>query len=220
MLTVSTEHISKTPGVCGGKACIAGHRIRVMDVMIWHEMSGMTPAQIVEQYPTISVADVHAAIAYYLDHREEIEADIRRGHEVEEKYRQFWPSKVQAKLAKNSSYPKPSESQQAVQVIEIDILEIVARAVQEGLTPAQIAEKYPFLVGEQEGLTPAQIAEKYPILVAESMQAVLAFYRQHRVELDAERDELNRQDRIKSRWTSSLYATLQTGVETPEKRGG
>lgn len=101
MLTVSTEHISKTPGVCGGKACIAGHRIRVMDVMIWHEMSGMTPAQIVEQYPTITVADVHAAIAYYLDNREEIEADIRRGYETEEKYRHLWPSKLQAKLDAN-----------------------------------------------------------------------------------------------------------------------
>jgi uncharacterized protein (DUF433 family) len=97
-MTVSVEHISKTPGVCGGKACIAGHRIRVMDIMIWHEMSGMTPAQIVEQYPSITVADVHAAIAYYLDHREEIEADIRRGYEVEEKYRHLYPSQVQAKL--------------------------------------------------------------------------------------------------------------------------
>jgi uncharacterized protein (DUF433 family) len=27
-VNVSKEHITKTPGVCGGKACIAGHRIR------------------------------------------------------------------------------------------------------------------------------------------------------------------------------------------------
>jgi hypothetical protein len=72
-----------------------------MDVMIWHEMSGMTPAQIVEQYPTITVADVHAAIAYYHDNREEIEADIRRGHEMEAKYRPPGPSKLQAKLDAN-----------------------------------------------------------------------------------------------------------------------
>lgn len=101
MLTISVEHISKTPGVCGGKACIAGTRIRVMDVMIWHEMSGMTPAQIVEQYPTANLAGVHAAIAYYLDHRDEIEGDIRRSHEVEEKYRHLASKKLQAKLDAN-----------------------------------------------------------------------------------------------------------------------
>jgi hypothetical protein len=62
-------------------------------------MSGMTPAQIVEQYPTADLAGVHAAIAYYLDHRDEIEADIRRDHETAEKYRQMFPSKLEAKLA-------------------------------------------------------------------------------------------------------------------------
>src|SRR5436309_2339580 len=36
------KHISKTPGVCGGKACIAGHRIRVMDIVVLHEMRGMS----------------------------------------------------------------------------------------------------------------------------------------------------------------------------------
>ncbi len=39
---MTTERITKTPGVCGGKACIAGHRIRVMDIVIWHEHMGMS----------------------------------------------------------------------------------------------------------------------------------------------------------------------------------
>ena len=34
MTVVSKEHIAKTPGICGGKACIAGHRIRVMDIVV------------------------------------------------------------------------------------------------------------------------------------------------------------------------------------------
>lgn len=34
------EHITKTPGVCGGKACISGHRIRVLDIVVWHEQRG------------------------------------------------------------------------------------------------------------------------------------------------------------------------------------
>ena len=37
MENVLTQHITKTPGVCGGRACIAGHRIRVMDIVVWHD---------------------------------------------------------------------------------------------------------------------------------------------------------------------------------------
>jgi len=74
---VNRQYITKTPGVCGGRACIAGHRIRVMDIVVLHERRGMCPEEIVYQYPTITLAEVHAALAYYFDHREEIEADFR-----------------------------------------------------------------------------------------------------------------------------------------------
>lgn len=97
MAVISTEHITKTPGMCGGKACIAGHRIRVLDVAIYHDI-GKTPAEIVEMFPSITEADVHAAIAYYLDHREEIEEDSRRAHEVADSHRARFPSKLKGKL--------------------------------------------------------------------------------------------------------------------------
>jgi uncharacterized protein (DUF433 family) len=94
MTSISVEHISKTPGVCGGKACIAGHRVRVLDIATLYEGAGLTPQQIVERLPTITLADVHAAIAYFLDHREEIEAESQRAHEVAEQYRERFPSKL------------------------------------------------------------------------------------------------------------------------------
>jgi uncharacterized protein (DUF433 family) len=92
---VSKEHITKTPGVCGGKACIAGHRIRVMDVVVWHEHRGMSPEEIVTVFPSITLADVYAALAYYLDHREDVEAEFRHEEEMAEKYRPKVPSKLQ-----------------------------------------------------------------------------------------------------------------------------
>src|SRR5438270_4949618 len=98
MMSVSTERITKTPGVCGGKACIAGHRIRVMDIVIWHEHMGMTPDEIVQHYPTITLSDVHAALAYYFDHVEEIREDIRRNDELAEQFRAQFPSRVIEKL--------------------------------------------------------------------------------------------------------------------------
>lgn len=78
---VIREHITKTPGVCGGRACIAGHRIRVMDVVTWHEMRGYTLDEVVDLFPGITLADVHAALAYYFDHRDEIDADFRKDQE-------------------------------------------------------------------------------------------------------------------------------------------
>jgi uncharacterized protein (DUF433 family) len=88
MATTTAERITKTPGVCGGRACIAGHRVRVLDVVIWREQEGMTPDEIVSQVPSIALADVHAALAYYDDHREEIQEEIRLEREhAEELYR-------------------------------------------------------------------------------------------------------------------------------------
>jgi uncharacterized protein (DUF433 family) len=99
MMNVVTEHITKTPGVCGGKACVAGTRVRVMDIVIWHEHLGWSADEIVSQIPTITLSDVHAALAYYFDNREEIEEDIQRNDEIAEKFRAQYPSKLKEKLS-------------------------------------------------------------------------------------------------------------------------
>jgi uncharacterized protein (DUF433 family) len=78
---VDKPHITKTPGVCGGRACIAGHRIRVMDIVVWHEMRGMSPKEIAAELPGITLADVHAALAYYFDNVDEIENEFRKDEE-------------------------------------------------------------------------------------------------------------------------------------------
>lgn len=98
MLEVLTAHISKTPGVCGGRACIAGHRIRVMDIVVWHEIRGYSPDEIVDMFPGITLADVHAALAYYFDNRGEIEADFRHEDELAQRFQPQFPSKLQGNL--------------------------------------------------------------------------------------------------------------------------
>jgi uncharacterized protein (DUF433 family) len=73
-------HISVDPHVCGGKPCIAGTRIRVWDIHVWHDLQGKSPEEIATDFPQLSLADVYAALAYYLDHQEEVE---RRAEEDE-----------------------------------------------------------------------------------------------------------------------------------------
>lgn len=97
-MAVVGERITKTPGVCGERACIAGHRVRVLDVAIWHQQYGWSPDEIVSQIPSITLADVHAALAYYYDHREEIQEEIRAEREEVEEFRRDTPSAVEAKL--------------------------------------------------------------------------------------------------------------------------
>lgn len=98
MSDVITEHITKTPGVCGGKTCIAGHRIRVMDIAILHEHLGLSVDEIILHYPTLTLSDVHAALACYFDHIEEIRSEICSEQEYVEAFRQKHASSLQAKL--------------------------------------------------------------------------------------------------------------------------
>jgi len=91
----------RTPGVCGGKACIAGHRVRVLDIVEWHEHQGMTPDEIVSHIPTITLADVYAALAYYFDHIEEIQQEMRTERALAEEFRGSHPSLLEAKLRRD-----------------------------------------------------------------------------------------------------------------------
>ena len=77
---VVDSHIEITPGTCAGKPRIAGHRIRVQDIVLWTE-EGRSADEIVAEFPQLSLADVYAALTYYHDHREEIDRDIREDHE-------------------------------------------------------------------------------------------------------------------------------------------
>jgi hypothetical protein len=52
-----------------------------MDIVGWHERRGYTVVQVVEMFPGITPADVHAALAYYYDHPEEIANDFRKDEE-------------------------------------------------------------------------------------------------------------------------------------------
>src|SRR5436309_13898755 len=76
MLPADRVRIISTPGTCGGRPRIDGHRITVEDVAIWHERMGMSPDEVVSAYPSLTLSDVHAALAYYYEHRDRIDADI------------------------------------------------------------------------------------------------------------------------------------------------
>src|SRR3954470_17051639 len=91
------QHIESTPGIAGGKPRIAGHRITVQNIAIWHDRLGMCADEIAAEYD-LSLGDVHAALAYYFDHRVEIDQNIQEGLAFAESLRGSLPSKIRMKL--------------------------------------------------------------------------------------------------------------------------
>jgi uncharacterized protein (DUF433 family) len=96
-----SAHIESRPGVCGGKPCIAGTRIRVQDIWTWHELQGLTPEEIVTQFPQLGLADIHAALTYYHDHREEIQRQMKEAKDLVSTLRAANPSPLREKLSHN-----------------------------------------------------------------------------------------------------------------------
>jgi len=97
--TLETMYIVRTPGVCGGKPRIEGHRIKVEHIAVCHERRGMSPDEIVTSHPTITLAQVHAALAYYYDHKQEIDEDVEEGKRFAEELKaKSPPSKLQELL--------------------------------------------------------------------------------------------------------------------------
>src|ERR1051325_5444223 len=92
-------HIEIRPGYSGGRPRIAGRRIRVQDVAIWHEQENMSVDEISEEYD-LTRGDVHAALAYYYDHRDEIDKMIADDDAFVEEMRKQSGSLLEKKLKK------------------------------------------------------------------------------------------------------------------------
>jgi uncharacterized protein (DUF433 family) len=86
-------HIESTPGVAGGKPRIAGHRITVQNVVIWHERMGLSADEIAARYG-LTLGDVYAALAYYYDHRAELDEAIRADESYAAGLKRRTPSKL------------------------------------------------------------------------------------------------------------------------------
>lgn len=63
--------INKTPGVCGGNACIRDTRIPIWTLQELKEM-GVCDHQLLEDFPSLSAEDLAAAWEYVAHHSQEI----------------------------------------------------------------------------------------------------------------------------------------------------
>jgi uncharacterized protein (DUF433 family) len=96
------QRIESRPGVLGGKPCIAGRRIAVEHIAVWHERHGRSADEIAGEYD-LELADVYAALAYYFAHREDIDQSIRDGAAEVRRRREESSSLLEEKLENDSA---------------------------------------------------------------------------------------------------------------------
>jgi uncharacterized protein (DUF433 family) len=75
-MPTATDRITKNPDICGGDACIRGHRIPVW-VLVNYRRLGGSAADILRAYPALTPADLEDAWEYAAAHAEEIDRAIR-----------------------------------------------------------------------------------------------------------------------------------------------
>jgi uncharacterized protein (DUF433 family) len=76
--------IDRDPAIRAGRPKIAGTGVTVMRVAGWYKI-GLSPEEIATQYGHLSLAQVHAALAYYHANPDEIEADLAEEEAFAEK---------------------------------------------------------------------------------------------------------------------------------------
>jgi len=91
------NYITVTPGVAGGKPRIAGHRITVQNIVIWHEWLGWSADEIAAE-DKLSLPEIYAALAYYYEYKEEIDQSIKKDEAFVEELQRKIPSKISQKL--------------------------------------------------------------------------------------------------------------------------
>ena len=67
--------IVRIPEIRGGRPCIAGTGVSVRRIAQWHNL-GLIPEEIAAKFGHLSLAQVHAALAYYHANRAEIDDDL------------------------------------------------------------------------------------------------------------------------------------------------
>jgi uncharacterized protein (DUF433 family) len=70
------------PDIRGRRPIIAGTTLRVQDIAIAHLYKGYTLPEVVRQYPTVTFAQIHAALAYYYEHQDEVDRQIEADEQL------------------------------------------------------------------------------------------------------------------------------------------
>lgn len=81
MPKIAHPHITSDPKICGGSSIISETRFPVRSVVAYVLHHGLTPEELVARFPHLTLAQVHDALAYYYDNREEVDRELAENPE-------------------------------------------------------------------------------------------------------------------------------------------
>jgi len=91
-------YISINPKISRGSPVISGTRVRVIDIAIEYDRLGLTPDQIVDAHPHLTLEAIHDALSYYYENQAIFDEEIRQRKENIKKLSKKFPSKLKAYL--------------------------------------------------------------------------------------------------------------------------
>ncbi|MCA9966146.1 MAG: DUF433 domain-containing protein [Anaerolineales bacterium] len=98
IISTHKQYIVATPNIRSGKPRINGRRITVADIASWYLELHFSIEKIAAEH-NLTPAQIHAALAYYYDHRSEIDRREAEEQKIVDALKQQTPSKLQTKLA-------------------------------------------------------------------------------------------------------------------------
>lgn len=75
-------YISINPKISKGSPVITGSRVRVIDIVIEYDRLGLTPDQIIDAHPHLTLEEIHDALSYYYENRKSMDEEMARKKEV------------------------------------------------------------------------------------------------------------------------------------------
>lgn len=82
-----------------GVPCVDGTRTKVIDIALAQIANGWDVEEIQRQHPHLTLGQIHGALSYYYDHKEELDKDIEeRRHDAERLRREIGDSPAARKL--------------------------------------------------------------------------------------------------------------------------
>ena len=79
---IDYPYIVSNPEIAGGRPVIEGTRITINCIAGYYQM-GMNADEILDSLRHLTPSQVHSALAYYFDHQEEINADLKEMSDLE-----------------------------------------------------------------------------------------------------------------------------------------
>ena len=99
MSALVAPHIELRDGPGGPRLRIPGKNILLQAIVTWHQILGLSPEEISAEYE-LTLAEVHGALAYYFDHRDEVDMMNRTEEQFVLEMKQKSPSLLAEKIRK------------------------------------------------------------------------------------------------------------------------